>query len=144
MKNSKILFRLGFSFLIVSFIGFLDATYLAVKHYIGGAIPCSITQGCEVVTTSQYAVILNIPVALLGAIYYLIIFVLAVLYIDTRRESIINFISRFTIIGLIASLWFVYLQVFVIEALCFYCLISAFTSLLLFVLGLFVIKVKHK
>jgi uncharacterized membrane protein len=61
-----------FGLIVVSFLGFLDATYLAAKHYLGAPIACSIFEGCEKVTTSQYAAVFNIPVALLGALYYLL------------------------------------------------------------------------
>jgi uncharacterized membrane protein len=127
-------------FVLVSFAGFLDASYLTAKHYLGTPIGCSIFEGCEKVTTSQYATIGAIPVALLGAIYYLALFALAVAYLDTKREKIMVFAAWLTPLGFLASLWFVYLQLFVIKAICLYCLISALTSTALFVLGLFVIK----
>ena len=76
MKHPK----LAFAFLFVSFFGFLDATYLTINHYQGKIPPCSIVVGCEIVTTSRYSLFLNIPVALIGAIYYLTVFVLTVLY----------------------------------------------------------------
>lgn len=134
-------FALGF--LILSFLGFLDATYLAVKHYLGTPINCSILEGCEKVATSPYATIGGTPVALLGAIYYIAMFLLIVAYFDTKRETILSFVARLTPIGFLASVWFVYLQLFVIKAICLYCIISAITSTALFILGLFVIKLQN-
>ena len=131
-----------FTLIVVSLIGFLDATYLTVKHYLGTPLECSIFEGCEQVTTSQYATIFNIPVALGGAVYYLFIFILLIAYLDTKRNWLISVIPPITIIGFIASVWFVYLQLFVIKAICIYCLISALTSTTLFLLGLFVLKLK--
>lgn len=125
---------------LFSFAGFLDASYLAVKHYLGTPVNCSIFAGCEIVTTSQYAAIWGIPVALLGAIYYLTVFLLVIAYIDTKKERILYFAAYLTPIGLLASFWFLYLQLFVIKALCLYCLISAFTSTILFVLGIILLK----
>ncbi len=130
------------AFLAVSFIGFLDATYLAVKYYLNTPLNCSIFEGCEQVTTSQYATVAGIPVALLGAIYYLFIFFLIVAYLDTKREGLISFVARFTVVGFLVSVWFVYLQLFVIKAICLYCVISAITSTILFLLGLFVINLQ--
>ncbi|MBI5306590.1 vitamin K epoxide reductase family protein [Candidatus Wolfebacteria bacterium] len=131
-------------FLLFSFIGFLDAGYLAVKYYLGTPINCSFFDGCEKVTTSQYAAILGIPVALLGAIYYLFIFILAVAYFDTKKEKILYFTARFVFVGFFVSLWFLYLQLFIIKAVCLYCIFSAITSIILFLLGLFVIKLQRK
>lgn len=131
-------------FVLFSFAGFLDATYLAVKHYLGTPINCSIFAGCEKVATSQYATLWSIPIALLGAIYYLFIFVSVVAYLDTKKERIMYSIARFTLIGFLASLWFLYLQLFVIKAICLYCVVSAFTSTVLFILGIILLKLRRQ
>lgn len=129
--SSKIIILIA----VISFLGFLDASYLAAKYYLGGPIPCAILDGCDTVTTSKYSAIAGVPVALMGAIYYLIIFVLAISYLESKKDKLAFFISRFAIIGFLASLWFVYLQVFVLKALCLYCLFSALTSTALFVIS---------
>jgi len=127
-----------FFFIIISFLGFLDATYLTAQHYLGTIPPCVITTGCETVLTSKYSVIFGIPTALFGAMYYLLLFLLAVLAIDIKPE-IIRFAAFLTPIGFLASSWFVYLQLFVIKEICSYCIVSATTSTTLFILGLFII-----
>lgn len=129
-----------FAFILISFLGFLDASYLTAEHYLGAPLPCSILDGCEEVTTSKYSTIWNVPVALLGAIYYSLIFFLAIAYLDTRRDSIIRLAAYLTPLGFLASAWFVYLQLFVIKALCLYCIISAVTSIILFILGMIMLK----
>lgn len=130
--------------ILVSLAGFLDATYLTAKHYLGTPIPCSILDGCDEVTTSQYSVIAGIPVALLGSLYYLTIFILSVAYADTKKEWFAYVASHLTAVGFLASLWFVYLQFFVLHALCLYCLFSAVTSTILFILGLCIARLKCK
>lgn len=122
--------------LAFSLVGFLDTTYLTIQHYRGAALECGILQGCEAVTGSHYAVIIGIPLALLGAIYYFSILVLTVAYIDTKRRYFLKIVGYSTIVGFLVSALLVYLQVFVIHALCTYCLISALTSTALFVLAL--------
>ena len=113
----------------------MDASYLAAKHYSGTIPPCAIIKGCEAVTTSQYATIGGISVALLGAIYYLIVLIISIAIIDTGNNSLKKFLSRFSIIGLLASIWFISLQLFVLKALCLYCLVSAFSSISIFILA---------
>lgn len=122
--------------LVFSFIGFLDSTYLTIQHYRGALIGCSILSNCEEVTTSEYSVIAGIPLALLGALYYLTIFLLTIAYFDTKHSRILTVIPLLTILGFVASLILVYLQVFVIHALCLYCLMSALTSTGLFILAM--------
>lgn len=154
LKSHKFLY---FALLSVSLLGFLDASYLTVKHFVGTPLPCSVLQGCEEVTTSQYSLIGGVPVALLGAIYYLAIFVLIFLYLNRRvshfatdngvrenEDKPLILAARLTIFGFLASLWFIYLQLFVIKAICLYCMFSAFTSITLFVFGIIVLKFKRK
>ena len=153
-QNYKFLY---FTFLPVSFLGFIDASYLAIKHFVGTPLPCSVLKGCEEVTTSQYSVIGGVPVALLGAIYYLAIFVLIFYFLNKRlfssdaesgihknENKLLKFVSYLTVIGLLASLWFIYLQIFVIKAICLYCMFSAFTSTTLFIFGIIVLKFNRK
>jgi len=140
MKIPKWLFALFL--IIISFIGFLDATYITLKHYLDVPITCSILNGCEKVTTSVYSTVFNIPVALIGSVYYLIIFALIILYLDTKKETIFYTASKITALGFIASIWFTYLQIFVLKAFCFYCLVSSGTSTILFILGIIALKLK--
>lgn len=138
-QSMKIPNWLIIAFLVVSFLGFLDSTYLAAQHYLGAIPPCVITTGCETVLTSDYSAILGVPVALIGAAYYILIFLLAVLSLDTKRKAIIYFLVFLAPVGFLASLYFVYLQLFVIKEICSYCVISAAASTILFLLGLFIL-----
>jgi len=122
---------------VLSFLGLLDSSYLAAKHYSGEIPPCAILQGCDIVTTSQYAEVGGVSVALLGVIYYLIVFISSIALLDSRKDSLAKLLSRFVIIGFLASLWLIFLQVFIIKAFCLYCLFSAFTSVSIFVIGMF-------
>jgi uncharacterized membrane protein len=130
--------------LLFSLLGFIDATYLSAKHFLDSPVECSLLKGCEQVTTSKYATVVGIPVALGGSFYYLAIFLLSIFHTETKNTNILRFTSRLTIIGFLASIWFVYLQVFVIEALCQYCLVSAITSTALFVVGIILMNKLRK
>ncbi len=123
------------AFLLVSFLGFLDATYLTAKYYLGQPLTCSLLEGCEKVTTSDYATLGGIPIALLGAVYYLAIFVLVLLHLDTGKRTVFLSAVWLTPLGFFVSLWLLYLQLFVILAVCFYCIFSLVTSTALFALA---------
>lgn len=131
-------------FLAFGATGLIDSLYLVFKYYSGSAPECVILIGCDVVAKSQYAEIFNIPVALLGAIYYSAILLLTIIYLKTKREEVFKFAAYFTIIGFLVSLWFLYLQFFVIKAICFYCLISAAISTVLFISGIIFIAIKKE
>jgi len=119
----------------VALIGLADAVYLTVKHYTGEAVPCSLVEGCEQVLTSAYAEIGGIPLAIFGAAAYFAAFSLATLAAFGNR-------SMWTLFGIQAGLmliftaWLIYLQAFVIEAFCQFCLLSAGTTLVLFTIFL--------
>ena len=131
-------------FLIISFIGFLDSSYLTVQHYRGEPPSCAIFTGCETVASSRYAMVGPIPLALLGLLYYLAIFILTVAYFDTKKERLLLLAALLTIAGFLASLYFVYLQLFVIKAICLYCIISAASSTTLFGFGLLAITKRNQ
>ncbi|MBU6431133.1 MAG: vitamin K epoxide reductase family protein [Patescibacteria group bacterium] len=130
---------IAITFIVLSLIGFLDAAYLTIDHYLGSVPPCAIA-GCEIVLTSGQSAIIGIPVALLGSIYYLIILILSIVFLESGKRAIIRFASFLTIIGLVASAYFIYLQFFVIGQICQYCMISAGTSTTLFVAGIYTFR----
>ncbi len=142
MNNLKNLFKqplkkvpnsIAIFILIIALLGFVDAGYLTVEHYRNVVPPCSLTAECEQVLTSSYSVVMGVPVSLAGAIYYLLIMIGAFGYLESKNVKLLKFTLLLTIAGLLASLWFVYVQVFIIHSYCAYCLGSALTSIILFV-----------
>ncbi len=137
--------RLVFAFLGLAPLGFLDATYLTIEHFLNRVPPCTIVHGCEAVTTSSYSMLFGvIPTSLLGALYYLALILGLIYYLDSKQAVILKGIAAFTAIGFVFSLWLVYLQLFVIHAICLYCMISAISSTCLFILGTLVLIFHHR
>ncbi len=128
--------------LVVALLGFADATYLTVEHYQGVIPPCT-TGGCEIVLTSAFSTVMGIPVALLGSIYYLLICIGLFAYLDTRKTAILRTTMFLPCLGFIGSLWFIYLQAFVIKSYCQYCLVSAGISTLLTIVTVFIMIRYH-
>ncbi|OGI81672.1 hypothetical protein A3I25_00740 [Candidatus Nomurabacteria bacterium RIFCSPLOWO2_02_FULL_42_17] len=131
---------LSIIFLMLAIVGFVESTYLTAEHFRGEIPPCTIVTGCETVLTSKYSTVAGIPVALFGALYYLFLAILAVLFLDKKQTSILRLIARVTPLGFLASAFFVYLQVFVIKEICVYCMTSAVISTMLFLIGIYIIK----
>lgn len=122
---------------VVALVGVFDALYLTVEHLSGNSVRCMIVTGCDEVLQSSYATVAaGVPVAAVGALAYFAAFSLATLaacgYDGARR-----LLAPLVAVMFLATLWFVYLQAFVIRAFCFYCLVSAAvtTTLTLLVLG---------
>ncbi len=121
---------------IIAAVGFVDASYLTLQHYIGFPAVCLSANGCEVALTSEYATTFGLPTAFLGMLYYLAMFLFALLAMRSGRRSHRWCILFGSVVGLLASAWFVYLQFWVIGAVCLWCMFSAGTSLALFLLSL--------
>ena len=136
-KNFKILLIL---LIIFGFLGLLDSSYLAFKYYEGGPLVCAIFEGCDKVAQSPYSAIFGVPVALFGVFYYLAVFFLAIFAFEFRRFKILKILFPLTLAGFLASLYFLYLQIFVIEAICTYCIFSLATSIALFISAALIFK----
>jgi len=120
---------------LVALVGLGDAVYLTIHHYTGEKVPCSVTGGCEAVLTSAYAEIAGIPLAAFGAAAYFIAFSLAILAAFGNR-------LMWKVFGVVATLmavfsvYLIYVQKFEIKEFCQYCLLSAATSMTLFLIAL--------
>lgn len=121
---------------VIAFIGILDTSYLTYKQLLDKDIVCSLLDGCEVVLNSTYATIFGFPLSTLGLLYYLTILVIAILMIKVTSKSIGQVHLAIVSLGLIASAYLVYLQAEVINSWCQYCLVSAVTTAILFILSL--------
>ncbi|MBI5729163.1 MAG: vitamin K epoxide reductase family protein [Candidatus Magasanikbacteria bacterium] len=141
-KTSKTLSNkiIAIIFVLIGLLGFLDATYLTIGHFRHTLPPCTIVHGCSQVLTSQYSTIVGVPVALGGVVYYLFILISALVYLDTKREAVLLLAARATVLGVLASIYFLTLQIFIIRAYCLYCLVSIGTSTALFIAARFAKK----
>lgn len=127
--------------LLLSTLGLADSAYLTISHYEGGGVVCNVLNECDLVLTSHYSEIFGIPVALFGLFYYLLILILSLCVSVTKSKYKKSKFSKVIFIaspvGLIASLYFVSLQLFVIKAICTYCMVSAAISTLIFAISIF-------
>ncbi len=114
-------------------VGLADSVYLTVHHFTAEPVPCSIVEGCETVLTSAYAEIAGIPIAAIGALAYFAAFSLAVLA-AYGNKPLWSLFGGLAFLMAAASAWLIYLQAFVIGAFCQFCLISAGTSISLFLI----------
>jgi uncharacterized membrane protein len=115
---------------VLSVAGLTDAIYLTVKHLTGSDVECIAGADCGKVLGSAYATILGIPTAAFGIAAYFTSFSLATLAAFGYRKAAAAF-KVLIIVMLGATMWFVYLQRFVLHAFCTYCLASAWITLML-------------
>jgi len=115
---------------VIALLGLADATYLTVAHLTGDDAVCGSSLGCSTVLGSAYATIRGIPTAAFGAVAYFTVFSLAILaaFGYARMRGLLM-----VLVGVMfaASLYFLYLQAFVLHAFCPFCLFSAAVTFLL-------------
>lgn len=117
---------------ILSLFGLLDAGYLSLEHWFNRAVICRPGFQCQEVLNSSYAYWFTWPVAYLGLLYYLSVFIFLSIFIAWRRQWSWHLLLTTVSFGLLVSVYFTYVQFFIIKALCPYCLLSAVTTAILF------------
>ncbi|HSD49913.1 MAG TPA: vitamin K epoxide reductase family protein [Candidatus Methylomirabilis sp.] len=123
---------------ILSTLGVLVSGYLSVKRVTGGSLACSRWADCDVVNTSVYAKIYGVPVAFIGLAGYLVLMGLAMAALQAegaaqRRLLTLGFLLSLGGFGF--SVYLTYLEIYVIEAICMWCVISALLISLLAIVG---------
>lgn len=128
---------MNIALLVVTIIGLLDSGYLSIVK-LANALPyCTPGLGeCQTVALSQWAYVLGIPVAYLGFLSYLGIFVLLVFgkkikFVEPYVDYLLFFIS---LVGVLFSAYLTYIEAFVLHAWCQWCVISAIAMAVIFVL----------
>ncbi len=116
---------------------FLALYLLLYKLGMIGALTCSVGS-CETVNTSKWAKFLGFPVAGWGVAWYLAAFVLALAGIQDRfagsRPISIALVTH-TATGLLFSAYLTWLELFVIHAICQWCVVSAILVLVMFIVA---------
>ena len=127
--------KFAFAAVVFALAGLADAVYLTVHHFTNEKVPCSLITGCEQVLSSEYAEIFGIPTAAFGAVAYFLAFCFALLAAFGNRKMWF-FYGLLTIVMFLFTCYLVYLQGIVIEAFCQFCLLSALTTTVLFIIAL--------
>lgn len=113
----------------VATFGIGVATYIAIADAGGGAPVCLAGGGgCETVASSSYSHLLGVNVALFGIAGYVLLLVTALLRGDGARMA--GFALALTGFGF--SVYLTYLELFVINAICQWCVASAVLMMVLF------------
>jgi len=123
---------------VFSGLGILVSGYLAAKRLTGGGLACTRWAQCDVVNNSMYAKIYGVPVSFIGLAGYLVLLLLAIAALRTsgttqRQILLVSFLLALGGVGF--SIYLTYIELFVIEAICSWCLASAVLIALLALSG---------
>jgi uncharacterized membrane protein len=130
--------RMGIA--LLSMGGVILATYLSLyKLGMISELTCAVGS-CETVQLSRWATFLGLPVAVWGIGAYLT--VLGIALVGLQPAFVGSRVISWLLVGLNAwnvlySGWLTYLELYVINAICMWCVVSAVLILIIFVLSLF-------
>lgn len=124
--------------LSISLIGAADALYLLVLKFSEEDAMCIGSHGCITVNNSPYSMIYGIPVSLLGLVAYLVIAGVHIFESRTNLAATGGPLAIFgiSLAGFLFSAYLTYLEYFVIDEICPFCLASAFMITIIFLLAI--------
>lgn len=122
---------LRISMIVVAVLGIALASYLTYIHY-SGAPPLCTSDSCTVVQHSTYSKLAGIPVALIGLVGYVLIFL--TLLVPEGEEARLATLAL-TAVGFGFSVYLTGREVFSIEQICEECVTSACLMTILLVLS---------
>ena len=123
------------TFIVLAFAGLINASYLTYKHFQRKPLVCPINHDCNAVVESKWGKMLGVRNEILGLLFYAGMLLGGV--VNAAAPLAIPRLSLYLLIGasvgLAFSVFLTLLQKFVVRNYCFYCLISALISLLIFI-----------
>jgi uncharacterized membrane protein len=124
---------------VLALVGVFVALYLTMsKMGAIGHLACGLG-GCERVNTSRWSVFFGAPVAAWGLAFYIATFVVAVVGTSAKfaeRREISYLLAAMSLVGVAFSAWLTYLELYVIGAICKYCVSSAIIVTLIFLVSI--------
>jgi uncharacterized membrane protein len=103
---------------LLALAGACVAGYLTWAHFSDSSVLCVAGGGCETVQESEYAEIAGVPVAVLGLCSYVV--VLGLVAWDSVGARLAA--ASLAFVGFLFSLYLLALQLFVIDAVCLWCM----------------------
>jgi uncharacterized membrane protein len=114
---------------VVAAVGIGVAAYLTYVHYQPRALICTTGGGCETVQDSKYAVLAGIPIAIFGLAAWTAALVLTIWNSELAR----TLTAALALAGLAFAAYLVILQLFVIDAICIWCMANDVVLMPIFV-----------
>jgi uncharacterized membrane protein len=125
---------------VLALLGILDSVYLLLAKlgYIG-SLSCSVSHGCDLVNASVYSSFAGVPVAGIGLVGYVVLLAIAVAglqptWLEARWPD--TTLAVLSGVGLLFSLRLTYYELFALNAICQWCVVSQLAILLIFVFSL--------
>jgi uncharacterized membrane protein len=121
---------LGLTLAVAALAGAAIAGYLSVSRLVGEPAVCGPSRGCETVAQSSYSEVLGfLPVAYLGFGFSVVLVLCAVTWWLRADRRALLAAYGLLLLGTLFVAYLTYLELFVIEAICPWCVAYAITVL---------------
>lgn len=121
--------------IVLSLIGIGADALLTYNKLTDSAVGCAAGGGCDIVKGSIYSEFMGIPVSLFGLGTFLFFIALSLLALGKKipAEWAYKLIMGFSALGLLIALYFMYIMLFVLDAICPWCILSHAALLLVLI-----------
>ena len=130
--------KLYWSAIAVSVIGIAISIYMTIFKLTNNNAMCLGNGGCSTVNASRYSEIYGIPVAVFGLVGYFAI--VAALFLEARVKIFKEYgnllACGMSLTGVLFTAYLTYLEIYVIKAICPFCVASAVAISLVFIITL--------
>ena len=124
--------------LALTVIGLAVSIYMTIYKLTDNSSMCLGSGDCSVVNASKYSEVNNIPVAVIGIVGYAAI--LAILLLERRpgyfEENAILLVFGLALTGFLFTAYLVYVEIFLLNAFCPFCITSQIAMTLIFILSM--------
>ncbi len=120
---------------ILAMAGVADSWYLFQSAVQGTALACDIgagLDGCNTVAQSAYSRLFDIPLGLYGVGFFGLMLAASIALLSFPSKGLYAALLIASVVGAVASVIFLFIQAFLIQAFCIYCALSAAIAFSLF------------
>ncbi|HOW92492.1 MAG TPA: vitamin K epoxide reductase family protein [Anaerolineaceae bacterium] len=130
---------------IAAIIGLLDSLYLAYVKLAHTEIYCTPGLGdCDVVNASRWSTLWGIPLGVYGVAGFGVILLISLFGQKLKTLSTYSDLVLFALSlgGFLFSLYLTYIELFILRAICQWCLLSALMMTVIFIVSVYELVVK--
>ncbi len=114
----------------IAFLGLIVSGYLFISYVSPTPITCLSGHGCEAAQASKYSSFIGIPTPAYGIVFYLLLGIAGSLWNEETKKKLMLPLAVLVSSGVGVSAFLTYVEAFVIDAWCSWCVASAILTLL--------------
>lgn len=133
---------------VLAMLGIIDAGYITYGELTGIVPNCQPPFSCQTVLDSPWSKVGPVPLAAFGLVFYAVMFTLGIIsFMDIRSISIQQYrvpvhvvVAVLGSLGMLFSMWLLFVMGVILKAWCLYCLLSALNCSMIFILSVILFR----